>query len=266
MRVTLINHMGSDLDVVNDARVSFDKESDWDYSSCPDPDGMPPEIVKEYRELPKADKSLINFLARGCTSSDWEGILSKAIDMGESDDIDSLEELLNHVRRIPKHWVPFANGGTIKMRFKVPIFVARQLQKHQAGFEPQSEISRRYVTTEPEFYEPEVWRKAADNVKQGSSDEPASDVELTTPWQRFGYQLSTYKELLEAGVCPEQARMVLPQSMYTEYVWKGNLYAWASLYNTRSGSHAQREVQEVARQIGEIIEPLFPVSWKELTR
>ena len=243
MKVTYKDHMGSDLDVVNDARVSFGKESS---------------------ELSKGDKALIMFLARGCTSSDWEGILLKAIDMGEADDIDSLEELLNHVRRMPKHWVPFANGGTIKMHFKVPIFVARQLQKHQAGFEPQSEISRRYVTTDPELYFPEAWRKAATNVKQGSSDEKA--ISYQQPFFHQREMVEVYKGMLEEGVCPEQARMVLPQSMYTEYVWKGNLYAWASLYNTRSDSHAQREVQEVARQIREIIEPLFPVSWKELTR
>ena len=259
MKVTYIDHMGSDLQVVNCARVSFDKASDWVYTPILDEFG---NEVDEEASLSTGDQRLIGYLARGCTTGDWDQILEDI----ETDIIDreDREKILNYIRRMPKHWVPFANGGTILLHFKVPIFVARQLQKHQAGFEPQSEVSRRYVTTVPEFYEPDGWRKAADNVKQGSSNDFV-DMEYNPAYlnSRLKY---LYLQAIDNGVCPEQARMLLPQSMYTEYFWKGNLYAWASLYNTRIDSHAQREVQEVAKQIGEIIEPLYPVSWKELTR
>jgi len=256
MKVTYEDHMGSDIAVVNAARVSFGKRSEL---VCTD------MKIGTY-ELSKADQSLIGFLARGCTSSDWSKLVYAIQTEGVyGEDLKHFRELLDHVKKIPSHWVPFANGGTIVMHFKVPIFVARQLQKHQAGFEPQSEVSRRYVTDAPEFYQPEFWREAADNVKQGSTDE-AIYVSKIDPDFVNDTALRTYNELLEAGVCPEQARIVLPQSMYTEYVWKGNLYAWASLYNTRSDPHAQKEVREVAEQIRAIVEPLYPVSWKELTR
>ena len=138
-----------------------------------------------------------------------------------------------------------------------------------------NEVSRRYVTDEPEFYEPEVWRKAADNVKQGSSDE-AVRIKDYNPfcedWDLMegrytlnDIALAIYKDKIAEGVCPEQARMVLPQSMYTEWYWTGNLKSFANVYNLRTDSHTQRETQEVAKQIGEVIGKLFPISWKELT-
>jgi len=178
---------------------------------------------------------------------------------------------------MPRHWTPFANGGTIQMHMVTPIVVAPQLVKHQAGFEPPNEVSRRYVKDEPTFYVPEKWRKAAANVKQGSSDEAVSSIWMqdygenyeTDPGAVYSAYLSgcqnLYESMLKAGVCPEQARMVLPQSMLTQWVWKGNLYAWATLYNTRTDSHTQAETRAVAQQIGEIIAPLFPVSWAALT-
>jgi thymidylate synthase (FAD) len=134
-------------------------------------------------------------------------------------------------------------------------------------------VSRRYVTDEPEFYEPEVWRKAADNVKQGSSDEAIHLNEITGDYGSLRHDLEVanehaiklYKDIIEAGVCPEQARMVLPQSMYTEWIWTGNLLGFSRVYNLRTDSHTQRVTQHVANQIGEVIGKLFPVSWKELT-
>ena len=120
---------------------------------------------------------------------------------------------------------------------------------------------------------PDVWRKKADNVKQGSSDE-AVDISCKFPWVDYGSSgdledymeicIESYKSLLEAGVAPEQARMVLPQSMYTEVIATGNLYAFANMYIQRTDSHAQKETQDLAKQIGEIIQPLYPVSWAAL--
>ena len=294
MKVTYKEHMGSDLEVVNAARVSFSGESEWDQH-------LENHISfhKVVNTLKPKDKHLIKFLARGCTTKDWEDILREALRIGYniSNDEESdwekyeLKELLNHVKRMPSHWVPFANGGQIKLHFKVPLFVARQLQKHTAGFNPWSEVSRRYVDSDPEFYTPDVWRGRSADKKQGSTgvaeategyfyyeykeddskvpyrwqcgvDTPFSDV-----YEHYNSKsLGLYGDMVERGIAPEQARMVLPQSMYTEFVWSGNLYAWASLYNTRSWGDSQAETANVAQQIKAIVEPLFPVSWKELTQ
>lgn len=294
MKVTYKNHYGSDLEVVNAARVSFSGESEWADQYEYDCSLEDRNSYSDYTPtLKPKDEHLIKFLARGCTTKDWDGIVEDVTGCGSGqayDDFscnpvtelecdaldDKLQDLLNHVKRMPSHWVPFANGGQIKLHFKVPLFVARQLQKHTAGFNPWSEVSRRYVDSDPEFYVPDVWRGRSADKKQGSTGEITSSCvydaggELTHP--KFAADdvnelaLHTYNSMVAAGVAPEQARMVLPQSMYTEFVWSGNLYAWASLYNTRSWGDSQAETANVAEQIKAIVEPLFPVSFKELTQ
>jgi len=281
MKVTYKDHMGSDLACVNAARVSFSSESDWEYNQ------NDAGVDLTDPKLGKRDTHLIKFLARGCTTKDWEELVEEITTCGERQNYDDfscnpvtegecreldreLRKLLNHVKRMPCHWVPFANGGQIKMHFKVPLFVARQLQKHTAGFNPWSEVSRRYVDSDPEFYTPEVWRGRSADKKQGSSGVVEGILELEdgpyfTPEDGYGLCKEMYEMLLLKMVAPEQARMVLPQSMYTEFVWSGNLYAWASLYNTRSWGDSQAETAQVAEQIKAIVEPLFPVSWSSLT-
>ena len=170
--------------------------------------------------------------------------------------------LINYLSK-HSHWTPFAHTA-ITVHVKAPLFVARQLGKHQVGM-VWNEVSRRYVTDEPEFYEPEGWRKAAENVKQGSSDERVKSYNTQALGLWHDDALQYYSMLLEDGVCPEQARMVLPQSMYTEWYWTGNLVSFANMWKLRTDSHTQRETQEVAQQIGDIIRPLFPVSWQALT-
>jgi len=274
MKVTYKGHMGSDLDVVNAARVSFSGESEWEYTRVDRT-----TFIESVRGLKPKDKHLIKFLARGCTTKDWEQlfdeVLIASLDVGLSrkkgspDEKAALLLLLNHVKRMPSHWVPFANGGHIKLHFKVPLFVARQLQKHTAGFNPWSEVSRRYVDSGPELYEPKVWRGRSEDKKQGSTgavDQKKNKACNIKASVHNRMSLELYNDLLKTGVAPEQARMVLPQSMYTEFVWSGNLYAWASLYNTRSWGDSQAETANVAQQIKAIVEPLFPVSWKELTQ
>jgi thymidylate synthase (FAD) len=211
MEVKLIDSMGSDLSVVNAARVSFNKVSS---------------------EVGANGIRLIKYLAKH------------------------------------QHNTPFMHNS-VTLHMKVPLFVARQIHKHQVGF-TVNEVSRRYITDEPEFYVPDVWRKAADNVKQGSSDEAIDPDALPSSgrnpdWYANKAALGSYKGLLALGVCPEQARMVLPQSMYTEFYMTGSLYGWAQVYLQRSDSHAQKEVQVVAEQIGDLMRPLFPVSWEALT-
>lgn len=232
MEVKYIDHMGTDLSVVNAARVSFSKQSEWDYEH---------PYYQQENILSDKDQKLIQYLAR-------EG-----------------------------HWTPFGHTS-ITVHIKAPIFVARQLGKHQVGM-VWNEVSRRYVDSPPELFEPTEWRsRPNESIKQGSSGvndmildiddgwgEPY-EVDLkrwVDDWNKGSVDL--YNSLIEADVCPEQARMVLPQSMYTEWYWTGNLKGFANIFNLRTDSHTQKETQEVARQIGEIIEPLYPCSWKALT-
>lgn len=215
IEVKLIHHVGSDLDVVNAARVSFNKESD---------------VFNE------KDAKLINYLAKH------------------------------------KHHSPF-NHSFLSFRVKAPLFIARQLQKHK--FMPWNEVSRRYVDDEPEFYFPEYWRRRADNVKQGSSDEKVvlrmddwlSDYEYgleETPAEHVKSALWMYNDMLSQGVCPEQARMVLPQNTMTEWRWSGTLNAFCDMLVLRLDKHTQAETREVAKLISQEIKSLFPVSHSAL--
>ena len=213
MEVKLVDHMGSDLTVVNAARVSFAKTSEWDVV----PDAGP---VEGYLKVD--DERLIKYLAKH------------------------------------NHWSPFGHAS-MQFHIKAPVFVARQLVKHQVGL-VWNEVSRRYVDDEVEFYEPTEWRLAAENKKLGSSDETVPfSVTPTHEWCR-----QTYKNLLSVGVAPEMARMVLPQSMMTEWYWSGTLYAFARVCNLRCKPDAQVETQMVADQIDKLAEDLFPYSWEAL--
>ena len=158
------------------------------------------------------------------------------------------------------HWSPFAHV-ILQFRMKAPIFCARQLVKHQVGL-TWNEISRRYVDTDIEFYEPKVWRKAAENVKQGSSDESSG---WEPRWSSMA--LAEYFDAIDAGVCMEQARMILPQSMMTEWYWTGSMVAFARIVSQRTHSTAQRETQEVALLIKQAIDniPELKYSWSALT-
>lgn len=240
--------MGSDLSVVNAARVSFAKDSDWE------------DITVDSQEFD---------ISHGYT--DTKTVIGKKL---ADRDAKLIKYLAAH-----KHWTPFAHPQ-ISLHMKLPMFVQRQIDKHQIGF-VVNEVSRRYVSDEPELYEPEYWRKApTDGAKQGSLDEPhpmtieTSDTPDSEPFEidlqnwfeaHNKSSLDLYNTLVEEGVAPEMARMVLPMNMYTESWKTGSLYAWANLYKLRIDGHAQKEIQEVAKQVGEILEPLFPVSWKALT-
>ncbi len=158
-----------------------------------------------------------------------------------------------------KHISPFGHCFA-SFHVKAPVFVARQLVKHK--FLRWNEISRRYVDSEPEFYTPSKWRGRAEDVKQGSSGEVK--VPYLVPHEFNRSALYEYETLLEAGVCPEQARMVLPQSMVTEWYWSGSLDAFADMCNLRCKPDTQYETQIVAGHIDTEMEKLFPVSWKSL--
>lgn len=174
-------------------------------------------------------------------------------------DINLLRYLAEH-----NHVIPFAHPQ-IRMHLEVPLFVLRQLDRHKVGA-VVSEISRRYVSGQPTFYEPTYWRPSAETKKQGSKDEehPYSEDYQEISKDIYAACSTYYGEMINNGVCPEQARMILPQAMYTEVIITGSLLYWARVYNQRSDEHAQKEVQIVAAQLDEIMTPLFPISWKFL--
>jgi len=252
IKATLIDHMGSDLSTVNAARVSFGKESeavewlDYDYENgnrCGDLIAV----------LEERDKKLIRYLAKH------------------------------------KHLSPFGHAFA-SFHVKAPIFVARQLQKHK--FLRWNEISRRYVSDEPEFYVPEVWRGKSADKKQGSegvvTEVTLSEVDMSywndyaedhkdkMPWRHYKKSIDeyvaevnaksheAYDTMVEDGVAPEMARIVLPQSTMTEWYWSGSLDAFASMCRLRCASDTQYESRVVADQISKVMGDLFPVSWPAL--
>lgn len=189
------------------------------------------------------------------TDNDWVDVLNPQ-------DRKLISYLAKH-----NHFTPFTHC-VITLRERVPIFVARQRFKHTVGF-TYNEVSRRYVDSDPEFFTPDTWRGRPEvSVKQGSSEIPITGELEKVVDNVYDNALATceyaYKTMLSIGVAPEQARMVLPQSMYTEYYVTGSLFAFARAYKLRADPHAQQEIQELAKQWDEIIRPLFPVSWSSL--
>ena len=209
MKVDLLDIMGSDLTVVNAARVSFAAESD---------------------EFGSRDKKLIRYLAKH------------------------------------NHWTPFGHVQ-VQFRVKAPVFVARQLVKHQVGL-VWNEVSRRYVSDSPDSWKPDYWRKAAANKKQGSTDEevPSNSIVSKIYNESVRASIATYDNMIEFGVCPEQARAVLPQAAYTEWYWTGSLYAFSRVCKLRQADDAQAETRYIADQISERCKINFPISWKHLCK
>jgi len=247
MKVIYENHYLDDEAVANFARHSF------------------ADLAKNFTE--QQNHNLIRFLARGMASGDWESLIEEMLSLDEgSQPYTRAKELANYLRKIPEHWVPFGHPH-ITLRMQAPVPIARQAFKHKIGL-VESEESRRYIKTEPEFFFPEYFRKAAANVKQGSADEPHEDNEYWMENYRSTCEaaVNNYLGAIEADICPEQARFFLPQGTEVNWVWTGSLYAFANFYNQRSDSHAQKEIQILAEQVDSIIAPLYPVSWAALTQ
>jgi thymidylate synthase (FAD) len=244
------NHYLSDADVANYARQSFAKLAD------------------NFTEAQNA--KLIQFLARGMASGDWETLIERIIGVGDSSQIQSqkveeAKELASYLRQIPCHWVPFGHPH-ISLRMQAPVPIARQAFKHKQGF-IESEESRRYISTRPEYFVPEYFRTKAANVKQGSGNaHERNDAWKASYVHACNEAIHHYELMLEDGVCPEQARFILPQGCEVNWIWTGSLYAFANFFNMRTDPHAQKEIQILADQVGSIIAPLYPVTWTALTR
>ena len=169
------------------------------------------------------------------------------------------DEKLIHYLAKHKHFSPF-NHSFLSFRIKAPIFVARQLVKHK--FMPWNEVSRRYVDEEPEFYIPDTWRQKADNVKQGSSEERFSHVNTFLAIdEAFETAHAAYTMAISKGMAPEQARMILPQNMMTEWIWSGTLGAFLDMLVLRLDPHTQKESRDVAQLIANEVKKYFPVSF-----
>ena len=208
MEVSLVDKMGTDLTVVNSARVSY---------------------AKTKTTFDAKDEKLIKYLAEH------------------------------------EHWSPFAHAS-MQFRIKAPVFVARQLVKHQVGL-VWNEVSRRYVDDKPELFHPESWRGRPKNSKQGSSGELELDTITKHRYEIAMLEcINVYNSLLQKNVAPEQARMVLPQSMMTEWYWSGTVYAFARVCNLRCKPDTQQETQEVANEIDRLTKEAFPTSWKYLRK
>jgi len=175
------------------------------------------------------------------------------------------EKLIKYLAK-HKHMTPFRHNF-VQLKCSVPLFLARQLMKHQAGL-TWNEVSRRYVDAPPEFHQPEGWRTRPEGgIKQGSG----GVAEDTEQWAvTYGGYLESaqrlYSGMIKAGIAPEQARMVLPQSMMVDFIWSGNILAFSHVYTLRIGEGAQVEAQEFAKKLDQVIKPAFPVSWKALTQ
>lgn len=220
MNVELLEYMGSDLSVIDAARVSFDKKSEWD--TIKDNDGTTKHVLNN------KDARLLRYLAEH------------------------------------NHWTPYSHPQ-ITLRVTAPLYVRSQLFKHKVGG-TENEVSRRYVEYAPVLDIPTQWRKKAKNVKQGSSDElvhldPSAKEQIDKTMKAVAM---LYEDLLLWGICPEQARTILPVCSETSWIWTGSLAFFARVCKLRLDPHAQKETRDVAERISTIISELFPESWDVL--
>lgn len=244
-----IDHMGDDKRVVDVARISF---------------GPLKKVT-----TPEQDASLIRFLANGVTSKDKEQIINwiiEGIDPHYIDDpVETARQLYEDIRHQAVHWTPFAHTA-ITLRMKAPIPIRTQCFKHKQGL-VENEESRRYISSTPEIFIPEFRAKPEGSIKQGSAGIHPQNAFWQGEYQHYtGMSVRLYSRMVEAGVAPEQARLVLPQGAMVNWIWTGNLLAFANFFNKRSDSHAQQEIQDLAHAVAAIVEPLFPVSWAALTK
>lgn len=240
IKAELLDSMGDDLAVVDAARVSFNKKSEWAKFNCTDCENAVQFACEEgcaciadgaqmQKTLKGPDKKLIEYLAKY------------------------------------DHWTPFAHTA-LKFRCSAPVPIRTQAFKHKIGM-VENEESRRYISSTPEIFIPEFFRaKPEGSIKQGSAGvHPMNNLLLAEYETCVENCVSQYESMIAVGVCPEQARFILPQGAIVNWIWTGNLVSFANFYNKRTEATAQYEVKVLAESVGEKIKQLFPVSWEALT-
>lgn len=252
------DHMGSDLTVVNNARVSFDKVSTLD----------------ENGKLRAADVNLIQYLARGMKKSEWREKIADIITVSSKFEAydehnnkkynyERIEDTVNELMGMAQHWAPFA-GTSIQLQMKAPVPIRTQCFKHKVGF-VESEESRRYIKSIPELYIPDVFHTSAEDVKQGAGMAHNDNEYWRAKYTKMANKsIKLYCKMIDAGIAPEEARFVLPQGVYVNWIWTGSLASYARYYNQRSDKHSQTASRILAEEVGNVIYPLFPVSWTAL--
>lgn len=242
MKAEYLYHSGSDIDVVNAAKVSFNNRS---------------------TEITNKEINLINYLGRGLPSKEYERLIISLID---NSDYDTIAAILDTLKHTATHWAPFTHNS-ITLRMSAPIPIRTQAFKHKIGF-TESEESRRYITSTPELHIPEAFHTRPDNIKQGASNitNEHSDYYLKRYKHACNRAIAIYEQMINNDIAPEEARYILPQGVITNWIWTGNLASYARYYNQRSDTHAQGDSRLLAEEVRAIVEPLFPYSWKALTR
>lgn len=241
IKAELLDYMGDDMAVVNAARVSFSKESEYEYPA-------------QFPELCEGDDWREKVNAAGFVINKFGGYHR----LPESD-----VKLINYLAKYD-HWTPFAHTA-IKFRCSAPVPIRTQAFKHKIGM-VENEESRRYISSIPEIYIPEFFRsKPEGSIKQGSGEIHG----LSDKWMQVYKEFTTdavnaYLQMIEDGICPEQARFILPQGAIVNWIWTGNLVSFANFYLKRTDPNAQYEVRVLAESIGEQVAGIFPVSWKAL--
>lgn len=242
MHSLYVDHMGNDASIVNAARISMDK------------------LASMY--TPQQNNQLIKFLALGMSSKDFEKDIQSILTGQLS--YEEVKDILFEYKNKATHWTPFAHTA-VTLRMKAPVPIRTQCFKHKQGL-VENEESRRYINSTPELFIPEFRLRPEGSIKQGSAGiHPDNKYWVNRYTEECNHMIQTYEDMLANNIAPEQARFVLPQGCEVNWVWTGNVLAYANFYNKRSDNHAQKEIQELAKQVSNIIAPLYPMSWEALT-
>ena len=242
MHSLYVDHMGNDDSIVNAARISMDKLADM--------------------YTPEQNQQLIKFLALGMSSKDLEKDI-EVLSTGQLSN-QEIKEILFEYKNKATHWTPFAHTA-VSLRMKAPVPIRTQCFKHKQGL-VENEESRRYINSTPELFIPEFRLRPEGSIKQGSAGtHPDNKYWVNRYTEECNHMIQTYEDMIANNIAPEQARFVLPQGCEVNWIWTGNVLAYANFYNKRSDNHAQKEIQELAEQVSNIIAPLYPMSWEALT-
>ena len=243
----ILDVMGDDLEVVKDAKVSYNNDISVEPKGWYDVD-----LECLYRQQPiltDAQTSLIKYLVRGMTKAEYLDIL----------DNPTPENLWKFKSATP-HAAPFGHGF-LKFTVEAPVFVARQMVKHE--YLRMSEVSRRYIKGEPIYFKPDQWSGIADNVKQGAGDIIGIDGQdaANLSWFEAVHTAGDEYDALLQFVAPEEARMVLPLCHMTRWRWSGSLDAFMNMLKMRLDPHTQSQTRLLAGLIADKVKQAFPVSY-----